>query len=88
MTSLAEMCIATMCYPDNLLIPNWLLIVCPVHGVAYDLCQLKIEIDWHCSDLNPFNNCPLVIVQVVRSSDNALNNFSHLHVFKCVVMVV
>ena len=35
---------------------------------------------------NPFNYCPLVIVQVVRSSDNALNNFSHL--FKCVVMVI
>ena len=55
-------------------------------GTWCRLCQLKTEIDWHFSDLNPFNYCPLVIVQVVRSSDNALNNFSHL--IKCVVMTI
>ena len=47
---------------------------------------LKIEYTLCFSDLNPFNYCPLVIVQVVWSSDNALNNFSHL--FNCVLMVI
>ena len=38
-------------------------------GTWCRLCQLKTEINYHLSDLNPFNYCPLVIVQVDKSSD-------------------
>ena len=38
-------------------------------GTWCRLCQLKTETDYHLSDLNPFNYCPLVIVQVDKSSD-------------------
>ena len=50
-------------YPDNLL-------NCHLNGrYMVLLFSIKTEIDYQFSDLNPFNYCPLVIVQVDKSSD-------------------
>ena len=45
------------------------------------LMSIKTEIDYHFSDLNPFNCCPLVIMQVAKSSDMHYTTFSHLFKF-------
>ena len=54
-------------YPDNLLDCHLIVGRCPVSLMSIKKFKLKLIIIL--SDLNPYNYCPLAIVQVVKSSD-------------------